>query len=218
MFACASLLGCAALGCMPLTDLDSYHAGTSGSGGNAGSQSALGESASGATASSGSETEPTLGDTALDLPVNNPESAALDAGSGEAWDASDAALSPCTGNAEVVSGDRCYLLTTEVVSWLVARQACRAWGGHLTVVGSAAEDAWLSQHLLANTWLGLNDIVLEGTFFWDGGADATYRNWGATEPNNESNSDCVEKRSSDGLWYDQSCALAKAYACEKALQ
>jgi lectin-like protein len=205
--ACALGLCAAAVGCLPSADLDSYRAGSSnGSGGTA---SVAAQGGSGGDDASAGATGPSGADTALDLPLRDPDAAAAQAG-----DAGDAGAR-CGGVDEVAAGERCYLFTTQSASWGAARESCGAWGGRLMVVGSASEDQLLAEHLLGNTWIGLNDIALEGTFVWDGGAGAAYRNWGANEPNDAGGSDCVEKRQSDGRWYDQSCALPKAFACER---
>jgi hypothetical protein len=195
---------------LPSEDLDSYRERRV-DGASAGSVARAG---GGGEATSGeSATDPVAADTSLELPVSDPEP--LDAGPSELATSDAATL--CAGPGELARDDRCYLLSSESLGWLAARGRCRAWGGVLMIVGSVEEDSLLSEQLSSNAWIGLNDLALEGTFVWDGGAGATFRRWGDNEPNDVGGSDCVEKRLSDGFWYDQACALAKAFACEKAL-
>lgn len=219
----AALACMAAFACTSLEDLDAYHQGGSGSAGASGSPG-IESGGSSTDDPSDDATDPAPTDTSLDLPVNNPDTAALDAGASAAQtppDAGESALAACNGSDEVAEGERCYRFASETLSWLAARQACIDWGGRLAVIGSAAEDLSIGQHLLENTWIGLNDIAREGTFEWDGGAGATYRNWAAGEPNDTStsasNGDCVEKRPGDGSWHDQPCAVARVFSCEKSL-
>lgn len=211
---------------MPSEDLDGYSSGSGASAGSGGGGSLSSggdvtvpvndDAGSGGTGAS----DPAAADTTLDLPVVEPETDPAtflaDAGAGPVL--SDAGAAPCSADDEVAEGERCYRFATSSASWLGAFQSCRGWGGRMMVVGSAAEDALLTEHLQGDTWIGLQDILNEGTFSWENGSSATYRNFAPGEPNDGNGSDCVEKRQSDALWYDQPCALEKQYACEKALR
>jgi lectin-like protein len=209
-----------ASGCVPSGDLDGYSSGWGAGGGSAGvSSESEGEGGSvvidpgsGGTSAS----DPAAADTTLDLPVLAPEPDSIDAGSNLVL--GDAGSPPCSGADEVIDGERCYRFASSTSNWLGARQSCRQWGGRLIVVGSADEDQLLAEHMLDSTWIGLQDILTEGTFFWENGSDASYRNFAAGEPNDGNGSDCVEKRQSDSLWYDQPCSLSKPFACEKSVR
>lgn len=217
--ALAAALLAAVSGCLPTEDLDSYSSGAGARGGTGGvstsetqSEAVDVETGSGGTGAS----DPAAADTTLDLPVSTPEPTVVDAGASPLL--GDAASAPCSADDEVSAGERCYRFASATSSWLGALQSCRRWGGRLMVVGSPEEDQLLAEHMLDSTWIGLQDILSEGTFFWENGSDASYRNFATGEPNDNSGSDCVEKRVSDGLWYDQPCALAKPFACEKPLR
>jgi hypothetical protein len=220
----ALMLVAATSGCMPSEDLDGYSSGWGATGGSGGGGSTnesddVGADVSDDGGSGGTgASDPAASDSTLDLPVVTPEPESLDAGASPV-STSDAGGSaePCSAADEVVEGERCYRFASTSSSWLGARQSCRQWGGRLMVVGSAAEDELLALQMLGDTWIGLQDILSEGTFSWENGSDASYRNFAPGEPNDASGSDCVEKRQSDALWYDQPCALQKLYACEKAL-
>lgn len=215
----------AASGCLPSEDLAGYSSGAAASGGSGGTSN-LTESAgdSGAVSGGGSgslgASEPGGADTTLDLPVvesePDPATSSTDAGANPAL--TDAGSAPCSAVDEVAADERCYRFATASSSWLGALQSCREWGGRLMVIGSVAEDQLLAEHLHGSTWIGLHDILSEGTFVWESGSNASYRNFAPGEPNDVGGSDCVEKRQSDGLWYDQPCALEKPFACERALR
>jgi hypothetical protein len=216
----AAALFAGASGCMPSGDLDGYSSGSGASGGSSGASSETESEGTSAAVDPGnggtSASDPAAADTTLDLPVLTPEPGVLDAGSSPVL--GDAGSQPCSGADEVAEAERCYRFASSTSNWLGALQSCRQWGGRLMVVGSAAEDQLLAEHMLASTWIGLHDILSEGTFFWENGSNASYRNFAPSEPNDGNGSDCVEKRLSDGLWYDQPCSLSKPFACERALR
>ncbi len=107
------------------------------------------------------------------------------------------------------NGHRYYLLDQS--SWTAANQEAWQLGGHLTVIGDAAENAWLlskfgtfggvSRHL----WIGYTDKATEGTFRWVNGQPTKFTNWSAGEPNNASVENCAELLGATGL---QSVGLA----------
>jgi hypothetical protein len=205
-------------GCLPSENLDGYSSGSAAGGGSGGvsneSESAGGTVAVDPGSGGTSASDPAAADSTLELPVIAPEPGVLDAGSSPVL--ADAGSEPCSAADEVAEGERCYRFASGTSSWLGARQACRQWGGRLMVVGSAGEDQLLAERQLDDTWIGLQDILIEGAFFWENGSDASYRNFAPGEPNDGNDSDCVEKRQSDALWYDQPCSLSKPFACERA--
>ncbi|XP_052068956.1 perlucin-like protein [Mytilus californianus] len=70
-------------------------------------------------------------------------------------------------------------------------------------------------------YIGLNDLVTEGTFHWvANGKQATYFNWGPTQPNNRGgNENCVAMRVDPVIgfnysWTDGPCTVPTTYICE----
>lgn len=94
-------------------------------------------------------------------------------------------------------------------NWADAEAGAVALGGHLVTINDAAEQQWLLDNgwgaPFFNYWVGLNDIVTEGTFVWVSGEPVTYTNWAGGEPNNSGgNEDAVVMNwnSWPGLWND----------------
>lgn len=87
--------------------------------------------------------------------------------------------------------DHYYALTVAAyTNWFHAEAEANLFGGHLVSINSAEEQAFieatfLEGHSRSNIyWIGLNDIVSEGTFVWSSGEAAAYTNWSPLEPNN----------------------------------
>lgn len=84
-----------------------------------------------------------------------------------------------------------YALTTIAhTNWFNAEaEAASHAGGHLVSINSAEEQAFIEASFLAGNsrsniyWIGLNDIVSEGTWVWSSGEPVTYTNWEPGEPN-----------------------------------
>ncbi len=83
-----------------------------------------------------------------------------------------------------VNGHAYYLLSAD--TWTSSEARARTLGGHLVTINDAAENQWVydtfdgaNQHL----WIGLTDLVKEGTFGWVNGQAVTYTNWNGGEPN-----------------------------------
>ena len=51
-------------------------------------------------------------------------------------------------------------------------------------------------------WIGLSDVVSEGTFVWSNGQPVTYTNWNAGQPDNSGNEDFVQVWTASGTWND----------------
>ncbi|MFO0631086.1 MAG: lectin-like protein, partial [Polyangiales bacterium] len=130
-------------------------------------------------------------------------------------------------------GGHRYMFCTRYVQRDVARGLCRAWGGDLVSVDSAAEQAWLNTNAAsidvnAMWWIGVNDLATEcgtnadcATWVNAAGAPLTYRNFCPGEPSDlhrnecspDTGEDCVHMRwfpyrsgsPSEGCWNDIPC-------------
>lgn|GEM_PF-1792103 len=141
----------------------------------------------------------------------------------------------CSGG-EAASGGHCYSLNTNSANWTDARSFCRAKGANwdLVVIGSSAENDFVTSLLLGNTWTGANDQSTEGrwrwvdaatgsrdgTRFWDGGPTGTayggeFSRWGSSQPQSDSYTarDCAST-STSGTWSAARCSDNLDSLCE----
>jgi Lectin C-type domain len=118
-----------------------------------------------------------------------------------------AAAQPGILNGPVVNpanGHSYYLLQPS--TWTDAEAAAVVLGGHLATVRSADENEFLRASVLGfdmmdrRGWIGLNDLVVTGTFAWVSGDPVGYTNWNAGEPNNIGIEHYTELFYSNGEW------------------
>uniref|UniRef100_A0A672IM08 C-type lectin domain-containing protein n=1 Tax=Salarias fasciatus TaxID=181472 RepID=A0A672IM08_SALFA len=140
---------------------------------------------------------------------------------------------------------RCFFLSSVPQKWEVARRECLDMGGDLAVVSSAADQAFLTnmtfqyvrqhpQEDFLSAWIGLQDMVKEGAYFWVSGlklhSNVTY--WRPQEPNNaiaqweadKAGQDCVTIVPPDHIgtedwlnsWDDIVCLGQRHFLCETA--
>ena len=106
--------------------------------------------------------------------------------------------------------------TAEWKAWPEAEGACQAFGGHLAVILSQAQQdtaAALSEGLIV--WIGANDQAEEGSFVWsDGEPLGAYENWWGAEPNDHPTLGSCEGGTEDcsvlqhnGQWADSACSF-----------
>lgn len=83
-----------------------------------------------------------------------------------------------------------YLLSQS--DWHTAETEAMNLGGHLVTINDQAEQDFVWENFVRvygvnaqrSFWIGLNDIVSEGTWVWSSGEPVTYTNWEPGEPNN----------------------------------
>ena len=101
-------------------------------------------------------------------------------------------------------GNSIYFISNNSMSGAVALETCATLGGHLATISSAEENTYLTSLISVGTWIGLNDLAVEGTFVWVTGEPVVYTNWDSGEPNNNGafgNEDYVELLT-NGTWND----------------
>jgi len=81
---------------------------------------------------------------------------------------------------------------------------------HLATITSQAENDFIENEIISITsWIG--GFQEPGTgepaddFEWVTGEPFSYTNWDGGEPNDSVDEDCIEFRSSDGMWNDEQC-------------
>ena len=107
-----------------------------------------------------------------------------------------------------------YFKSTTTKNFYQANNEALALGAHLVSINSAAENTFLSAQGLC--WIGLNDLVTEGTFVWTNGDALSYTNWYAGEPNNGSGNENagVINYNSTNKWNDALESTAYNYIME----
>ena len=122
------------------------------------------------------------------------------------------AANPAAAVGDPVTG-ACYARFSTGSSWTDAQNACVALGGNLASITSAAETTLLAPLGVGAPWIGASDAVTENTFTWSNGEPFAYTSWGAGEPNNQGDEDCVQV-GTNGLWNDNPCTSLQPYICE----
>ena len=118
----------------------------------------------------------------------------------------------------------CYKALFATLTWATAEAQCVAWGGHLTSIGSAGENSTVQATAksvcgVQKTYIGGNDMAVEGSWHWNDGTPWTWANWSSGEPNNATCGTTGEDGSQmleDGTWNDTCLSYAAACSvCEK---
>ena len=119
----------------------------------------------------------------------------------------------------------CYLMSPYKMNWYKAQevkcqflkhklgwtlQFCWELGGYLAEIKTSEIEQELDQVLLHEVeyWIGLTDLDSQETFYWaESGEEATYFNWGARQPDNNRDEDCVFKSLTvqHSGWQDMIC-------------
>jgi len=148
-----------------------------------------------------------------------PDAGSMLGGGGMGTLGSDAGEGPCneSGEFESSDGQSCYLIATELVGWVGARDACREWGGELVKIETIAEEQFLLMRMEDDVWIGANDRDTEDAFEWADGEPVTRFNWSMGQPDNfQGQEHCVELRVIDQQWNDRPCGGdPQAYLCER---
>ncbi len=128
----------------------------------------------------------------------------------------------CTELLNCNDGCSLYFYYPTMGSSQAAETFAQSLGGHLVSVQSFTQNNCFRNELntlgfTGNVWIGYNDNVLEGTFYWLDGKPVGYTNWASGEPNNSGpNEDCVQLFS-DGSWHDVDCASTAGSIIEVGL-
>jgi hypothetical protein len=115
-----------------------------------------------------------------------------------------------------------YMPVDTAMSWREAREHASRLGGHLVVIGGAAENQFVTEMMASRThdhcWIGYSDETEEGRFRWVDGSRSTFVNWSSAEPNNagtlEHYAHLYTSGSLVGLWNDWSADVKLPFVVE----
>ncbi|XP_063446638.1 perlucin-like protein [Mytilus trossulus] len=127
--------------------------------------------------------------------------------------------------------DKCFFLSRDNETFGNSLMLCEVIGrqygrsASLATVDDAKTQQFLTDLMIKinsiGMYIGLNDLVTEGEFHWiANGKQATYFNWGPTQPNNRGgNENCVAMRVDPVIgfnysWTDGPCTVPTTYICE----
>ncbi|MHB8519117.1 MAG: FG-GAP-like repeat-containing protein [Limisphaerales bacterium] len=97
-----------------------------------------------------------------------------------------------------------YVITDYSTTWWNAEALALSLGGHLAAITNAAENSWINQTFsgYGDLWIGLNDMLSQGTFVWTSNDPSTYSNWSGGEPNNSNGYESAVRMYGNGTWDD----------------
>ena len=165
------------------------------------------------------------GDGAADAPAID-GSGSVDASSIDARidaspiDASPIDASPdaptCPTSYTTVIGSKSYRVVSTSSIWSNAVNDCAddAPGAtHLAVPNANAENSGLVGAITSNSWIGITDIAVEGTWLDVFGDPLAYTNWENGQPDGNTSQNCA-LINTGGEWADEGCSNNLRYVCE----
>jgi len=120
---------------------------------------------------------------------------------------------------EVFNGHR-YRVFVEPLSWTQAQQRCERLGGHLVVIETSNEQAFIARMvapLKADLWIGLGCPANSREWRWVDGSAVGYNNWNPGEPNEHGGAAACAARlrtANANTWGDRLVQGVFGFVCE----
>ena len=115
----------------------------------------------------------------------------------------------------------CYFTSSNCSSWPTAERKCAEMGSNLAIVHNQEENVYIQhRHNGEESWIGLNDRSVEGSFVWTKKGTSSFRFWGPNQPSNDTDQDCVHTlgAKNEYAWNDISCDNCFKFTCFKGKQ
>lgn len=110
----------------------------------------------------------------------------------------------------------CYWLDSFKLPFSQATLTCKLRGGYLAAITSAAELDAVDAHVQEDTWIGGNDLVLEGVYVWSDGEPWSFAPWKLGEPSGDvDDHDCIKLTGPGPAFDDVDCDQKRASLCER---
>ncbi|KAM9385339.1 tetranectin-like [Pholidichthys leucotaenia] len=121
---------------------------------------------------------------------------------------------------------KCFLADPVTKSYHAASEDCNALGGVLGTPTSRDENDELRDYIRQSigsdkqVWLGINDMMTEGTWMDQTGSSIGFKNWDTSnlrspQPDGGMSQNCViMSGSSQGKWFDENCREKKPSVCQ----
>uniref|UniRef100_A0A8C2FIU1 C-type lectin domain-containing protein n=1 Tax=Cyprinus carpio TaxID=7962 RepID=A0A8C2FIU1_CYPCA len=107
-----------------------------------------------------------------------------------------------------------YYVSTETKSWTESRRYCRERGADLVIINDNKKQDFVKKISCGSqTWIGLTDIEVEGTWKWVDGSTLTFWFWNSYEPGGYTEENCIVTNSVG--WADYPCTTFFTWICEK---
>ena len=121
---------------------------------------------------------------------------------------------------------KCFLADPVKKGYHTASEDCNAMGGVLGTPTSSDENDQLGDYVRQSIgpdehiWLGVNDMITEGTWTDQTASSITYKNWDtsnsrAPQPDGGKSQNCASlSGAARGKWFDENCRDEKASVCQ----
>ncbi|XP_072020262.1 macrophage mannose receptor 1-like [Amphiura filiformis] len=119
----------------------------------------------------------------------------------------------------------CYQLNTNIkYTWTDSKHYCETQGSFLVDIQSSIENNYITSLFdeldnvgITDFWIGISDLVQDGSFAWSDGSNIAYTNWNADQPSDTVNiPDCgtIFTGSTEGKWSTGNCYGLQAFVCK----